>query len=289
MHKFLSPITLLIISFFTSIVLADVSIIAPLAFTLYTPDDTGMVNIDIQWIDNGATPLQEDITYFTFTLETGANDAIQPVKTLAKRVSLENVKVVTDALDNTIYSYSVSFSSSVYGNGQFYIQVFAMVQSQGNTIHYTPRFFLQNMTGKRIASITDTIEPQPQTAIAAAGQTQATIDSRSFTVPYTKQTGISRFAPMQTQPPKKMSLTKWTRKYLTSAVTFFKSARKSLDQSTTITPGKTYTFTSDVNYATPALFPSQNGGWYHPSKRQSLSPRKVNANKITKSTSSSTA
>ena len=94
--------------------------------------------------------------------------------------------------------------------------------------------------------------------------------------PYTMQTGVSRFAPMQMQPQSAVTAQTWTRKFPTSSVSLYSTLRKSPDKLTTITPGWSYTLPSDYNYATPAPFPSDNGGWYNPKDRQTLSARKVN-------------
>ncbi|CCH60366.1 hypothetical protein TBLA_0C05680 [Henningerozyma blattae CBS 6284] len=273
--RIVSRIILLSLSLLFSIVSADVGILGPVQGTLFQPDDSGIVTIPIEWIDNGGYPPLDKFTYYTFTLETGPNNAIQPVNTLAKKITSDQLTSRMDNLGNTIYSYTVQFSKNVYGNGQFYIQIYAVVEGEGNTIHYTPRFYLQDMGGMRSATYTDTVEPAAQTAIQQ-GQTMGTINSDWFTIPYPEQTGISRFAPMQTPPGTKVTKTDWTLRFSTSAVTYYKSMRPSLDQITTLTPSRTDSVTSAVNFASPAGHPSDNGGWYNPKQRQTLSVRKVN-------------
>jgi len=126
------------------------------------------------------------------------------------------------------------------------------------------------MTGSyKPSSGSDSTPPSAQTSIAGGGQTAAqSINSASFSIPYTLQTGLTRYAPMQMQPGSVLTKNKssWSRRHPTSAVTFFTSIRPSPAQSSTITPGLSYTMTSVVNDASPALYPSQNGGWYNPSK-----------------------
>ncbi|CCD23064.1 Kre9p NDAI_0B00300 [Naumovozyma dairenensis CBS 421] len=277
-HYCLLP--LLLLFSYIHIALADVNIVSPTEGAAFTSSG-GSVSLKIEWMDNTAYPTLDKISFYTFSLCTGPNNNIQSIATLATQVSSDAITV-----DDNVYSYSFDLADTLTGNGQYFIQIYAWVNDQGSTIHYTPRFFLKSMEGATSYTFSDTVQPVPQTSIqttttqANDNQQGTTIDSRSFTVPYTKQTGISRFAPMQTQPKTKISSQKsWTRKFQTSAVTFYSTMRKSLQQMTTITPGWSYTITSDVNYASPALFPSDNGAGYNPSKRLTLSVRKINARK----------
>ena len=82
---------------------------------------------------------------------------------------------------------------------------------------------------------------------------------------------------MQLQPATRVTAKTWKRKYATSEVTYYYTLRNSVDQHTTVTPGWSYTITADSNYATPAPMPADNGGWYNPRKRLSLTARKINA------------
>ena len=156
------------------------------------------------------------------------------------------------------------------------------IRDRGNTIHYTPRFQLTSMGGTTAYTYSGSVEPVPQTSIQTTTTNNAqatTIDSRSFTVPYTKQTGTSRFAPMQMQPNTKVTASTWTRQFATSAVTYYSTFGSLPEQATTLTPGWSYTISSGANYATRAPMPSANGGWYKPSQRLSLSARKINMRK----------
>lgn len=231
----------------------------------------GTVVIKLSWADNSAYPKLDKITYYTFTLNYGSNQQIKSGGTLAEEIKPSQL---TDA--DGLSSYTLKFKDSLVANGQYFIQVYAYVQGEGYTIHYTPRFMLKGMSGSVGGTVTESVQPVPQTQINTGGQEANTINTAWFTIPYTKQTGVSRFAPMQMQPGTKVTATTWSRKYPTSAVTFYSTARKSLQQLTTITPGWSYPVTSDFNYATPAPLPSLNGGWYNPKSRQSFSVRKLN-------------
>ncbi|EDO18534.1 hypothetical protein Kpol_2001p39 [Vanderwaltozyma polyspora DSM 70294] len=269
----------LIFCFLLSFAVADVGLFQPAANAQFQPDSNGQVSIEISWIDNLAYPYMSNFTSFTFTLNNGNNTDILKVKTLDDKITPDQLTVKSEGRFPK-YSYTVTFDKSITGNGQFFIQVYGLVPGQGNTIHYTHRFYLAGMSGVNTVTYIGTTEPIPQTSIVTMTTSVATINSASFTVPYAQQTGISRFAPMQTPPVSKVTATSWSRRFATSAVTYFTTAIHSLQQETTITEGWSGVFTSDYNYATPADFPSNNGGWYAPSSRLSLSARKVNYRKV---------
>ena len=257
--------------------IGDISIVEPEEGTSYKPT-SGEVTVPIQFSDNSDYPLITDVTLITIKLCTGPNTAMSCPYTIENKLSPAKLKTSTstDGDETTLYNYNVTFSSSVVGSGQFFLQINGLVNSNNYAIHYSPRFLLKNMAGTvGTNTYTGTEAPTAQYNLPDKGGS-GTIDSASFTVPYTLQTGISRFAPMQMQPNTSVTRTTWSNRYPTSAVTYYSTFRKSMQQKTTITPGWSYTFTSDYNYATVAKCPSDNGGWYEPSKRLTLSVRKVN-------------
>lgn len=256
----------------TRIAVGDVQVTEPQAGDQFSGSG-GTVSIDLKWQDNGAIPQVDQVIYFTFTLMTGPNDHIQAVKPLAESIPLSAITKTEDT-----YSYTLKFPSASVGNGQYYIQIFSQLQG-GHTNNYSPRFQLTSMGGTSSATFSDSTQPPGETDVAGTGTTTATVDTRSFTLYYTQQTGISRFAPMQMQPGSKITATTWTRKFPASAVTYYSTYRSTLAQETTITPGWSYTLSSGINYATPAPYPTDNGGWRSPKQRQSLSTRKINLKK----------
>lgn len=246
--------------FLTSRVYSDVSISKPLTGQTYQVS-SGKVTVPISWIESNAVPKLSNIKSYTFTLCSGPNSDIFAVHKLADGISSSDI---------TDFSYEVDIDSSYGKDGQYYVQVYAEID-KGYTIHYTNRFTLKGMTGSYTPSVGGISDPPSgQTSIAGTGQTGiVSIDSRSFSVSYTMQTGLTRYAPMQLQPGSTVTKDKsqWSRRYPTSAVTYYTSLRPSPSQVSTITPGWSYTMSSLVNYASPALSPSANGGWYNPSSK----------------------
>ncbi|QLQ77950.1 hypothetical protein HG537_0A01970 [Torulaspora globosa] len=254
------------------IAVSDVVVTEPQADAQFSGSG-GTVSIDLKWEDNGAIPQVDQAIWFAFTLMTGPNDQIEFVKTLVPKITLSQITKT----DNT-YSYTLQFPSASVGNGQYYIQVYAQLQG-GHTNNYSPRFQLTSMGGTSSATFSDSTQPPGETDVAGTGTTTASVDTRSFTLYYTQQTGISRFAPMQMQPGTKITATTWTRKFPATAVTYYSTYRSSLAQETTITPGWSYKLSSGINFAAPAPYPTDNGGWQNPQQRQSLSTRKINLRK----------
>lgn len=259
-----------------ALIRADVNIVEPGPGDTFSGAD-GTVSINLKWVDNGAYPPLDKVAYYLFSLCYGPNTKIQCVYKPDTKITPDDL----DKDDAGTYSYKFDIQSSMVGSGQFYVQVFAWVDGQGYTLHYTPRIELTNMGGPttfELLTYTDTIQPVPQTSIRTGTDTNTqSFDASSvYSLPYTEQTLKTRVAPIQQQPGTKVTATTWSRRYPTSAVTFYSTFRSSLDQLSTLTPAWNYTVSSAVNYATPAAMPSDNGGWYNPIKRQSLSTRKLN-------------
>ncbi|CUS24705.1 LAQU0S18e02388g1_1 [Lachancea quebecensis] len=266
-----------------TLVAADVAIVSPGEGEKFAASGSS-VSITVKWNEDHVTPLLSKVLGYQFLLCYGSNDEVICPDGLVDKAKLSDLEKGSE----TTYSYSASFSSSLVGNGQYFIQVFAQLSEDSSqyTIHYTPRFTLSSMSGTATPTITTTSLPPPQTRyVTGTATTSNDFDVSSLsTIPYTQQTWRSRFAPMQMQPGSTVTATTWTRRFPTSAVTYYSTFRnwKSLEQLSTITPGWSYTISSDFNYATPMPFPSQNGGWYNPKSRQSLSTRMRNLKYITK-------
>lgn len=233
--------------------MADVSISSPGAGRSFS-GTSGSVTIDLEWVDSGAVPLLDDVNTFTFLLCTGPNNNVNCFSQLALEVP------AADLLDN---SYTATFLNTVCANGLFYIQITA-VTTDGYTLHYTNRFTLNGMTGTR--RLTGSGSPPQGQTLLQGGPTIAPIDPRSWTLHYTQQTGSTRYAPMQTQPGTTVTATSWSRRFPTSAVTYYSTVRHSPNVYSTTTLPWTYTMESLINQATPAPNPSVLG-WYPASER----------------------
>ncbi|PUU80589.1 hypothetical protein B9Z19DRAFT_1079022 [Tuber borchii] len=82
--------------------------------------------------------------------------------------------------------------------------------------------------------------------------------SASMAIPYTLQTGPTRYAPMQTQPGQSITATETRRQYPTSAYTIFTTRGPAPNIQTTVTQGWDYTLSSKINTAAPQPMPEEN-------------------------------
>lgn len=238
---------------------ADISLARPGISSSFS-GSSGTVSIVVQWIESGSTPTLDDVDTYTFTLITGPNGDQEAVGTLEKQIP---------ALSITDFTHTVEFSSSLCGNGLFYIQVYAnLLKGAGHSTKYTNRFTLTGMTGTTVGSGSGSpplgevsLAADSKETPAAGGDTSA-----SFTVPYTLQTGSTRYAPMQLQPKATVTATTWSRRFPTSAVSYFTTKMTAPVVASTLTLPWSYTINSQFNYAAPAPDPSI-AGWYAASER----------------------
>ena len=257
---------------FINITKADVTVVLPMGGRTFEAIG-GSVPITIGWIDDQSFPdLAKNVKSYTISLVSGPNSHIESIATLASDISVDDI-----TLDGIIYKYSLNIPADVAASGVFFIQVFTS-GSFGYTIHYSDRFTITGLTGTLTPTSAGavTTPPDAQYNIHTGTSSVATINSASFTIPYYDQSGVSKFAPMQTQPHGSVTnpTATWTRKFPTSAVTYFTTAvpGNKITVKTTITPGWSYVITSDINYQTGT---TKTGTGYDPKSRQTLTTKRI--------------
>ncbi|CAL1209977.1 unnamed protein product [Candida parapsilosis] len=190
--------------------------------------------------------------------------------------SVENIKLYTLSLctnGSPIQCLDPTIKGEKYTSNTATVSV--EQNDDGSTgIVYTPRFRLTDMEGPTGTLVVTVTGDSPEGQTSASESTGADI-SKSFTVPYTLQTGSTRYAPMQMQPGSTVTATTWTRKFPTSAVTYYSTRHTKPVVHSTITPGWSYTASSEVNWATVAPYPTN---WYAASGRK-LSKASITATK----------
>ncbi|KAI9791072.1 MAG: hypothetical protein M1816_004303 [Peltula sp. TS41687] len=123
----------------------------------------------------------------------------------------------------------------------------------GTVINYSKRFTLTGMTGIFPPAVLDGLKnvkgtDGPATQNQVAGQNNANPAADGpWAVPYTLQTGLTRYAPMQPLPPTKITVDKATPLFPTSPVTFAKTWLQPPSQQTTLTQSATFSINSRVN------------------------------------------
>ncbi|SCU99581.1 LAME_0G03972g1_1 [Lachancea meyersii CBS 8951] len=261
-------------AFLVSLAAADIALNKPGSGNTYTASG-GTVSIPVEFSDNGKVPTLDVIQYYVFALCYGDNTDDFNCVTGDSKMKLSDFDHSGD-----LYSTTASFSSSLVGNGQFFLQVNGYISGDGDnayqSLQYSARFILKSMSGTIATTLTTTSQPANQVAYQTGTNTGAGDTSASFSIPYTEQTGSTRYAPMQTQPSGSVTATTWTRRFPTSGVTMYSTYNPSMQQASTVTPGWSYTIDSAVNWASPRPYPTQNGAWYDPKSRQTLTTRKLN-------------
>lgn len=238
-------------------VFADVSITSPVSGNTYDAS-SGSVTVTVSWVDDTddttSTTSLSNVSKYAIVLCTGPNSQIQSVKS------------ITTSLGAGTLSYDAEIDASVGPDGDYFIQVYAQFgSSAGYTIHYSNRFELTGMSGSTglftfPASYFSITGDNPTAQSQIGGGTATSIDSASFSVSYTLQTGKTRYAPMQTQPGSSISYTMYSTRHATSAYTPYTSLSPSPNVYSTITPGWSYAVTSMVNSASVAAYPT----YYYP-------------------------
>ena len=227
-------------------VMADMEFTAPNAGKTYTASG-GKVSVEIKWDDDGSDLNFKDIKKYIVSLCTGPNDDIECT-------SIEQVS------DLTKKSYTASIDASAFPNGWYYFQMYN-TYDLGISILYTDRFQLKGMDGgsKTFGSTMSLSVALTATGDAPAAATQADdkpIDSRSFSITYAKQSGKTKYAPMQTQPGSTITYKSMSRRFATSSYSAYSTYRKSPNVMTTLTPDWDYKPASKPNYATVAPYPN---------------------------------
>lgn len=247
----LLQLTLLLL-FYTSYhpTLADISISSPAQGASFAATS----GITIKFSDDGVAPKFAAITSTKVLLCTGSNADINCLATVATFVP------------GSLTSYTVSLASylALGSNGAYYFQLYS-VATTGYTIHYSNRFTLSGMTGTlKASSGGDTTSPDDTVAVTDGSTAGAAVTGSaalaSFSVTYTLQTGLTRYAPMQMQPGTKVThKLSATRRFPTSSVSYFTTFTRQPLQKTTTTLSWSYTIAQGPNWAATAASPT---GYY---------------------------
>lgn len=135
-------------------------------------------------------------------------------------------------------------------NPHSFVMLEATAATGGTYTVYSDRFSLTGMTGTFDATAIAAQEigdTDPPKAVDTTVEDSADGGAEDAGVEYTKQTGATRYAPMQMQPAKTMRATAISRQYPTSAYSVFKTKIPKPNVKTTITMTWTYKVTTKVN------------------------------------------
>ncbi|OCK76099.1 hypothetical protein K432DRAFT_408445 [Lepidopterella palustris CBS 459.81] len=240
----------------TPIAFADVEFTSPKAGATLT----GGGSITVEWKDSNNAPLLTDLTSYSLFLCAGGNDDTTFIQLTA--ITTSGMFAAGNQAMGTI---GVGVGASTPTNAYF-LKMISVATTGGTITNYSPRFSLTGMTGtfppNVIAganAITGTDGPPTVNQIAANNPGAAgTVAASEYFVPYTMQTGLTKYAPMQPVPPTKITKQNPTPQYPTSAVQFASTFLPIPKQVTTMTQSQTFSVSSMENTEPAAAMPSDD-------------------------------
>lgn len=251
LHSLFMRVFYVLLAFIATFVVGDVDLTAPEEGATFTASGSS-VSVEIKWKDSAddsdsAASLSKVLSY-TILLCYGAEDGSGTIKCLDDDPLLKAQKI-------SGMSYTALIDANQVPNGYYYFQVYAAYAQQGYSIHYSERFQLKGMSGPSTIKATATGDtPGPQVSIEGVDGAGGAINSKSFSITYTLQTGKTRYAPMQMQPGSTITHSKYSTRYPTSAVTYYSTKAKTPVVMSTITPGWSYSVKSFTNLASAQSF-----------------------------------
>jgi len=239
----------------TPFALADIEFTSPAAGAKLT----GGGSINIEWKESGNSPSISDLTTYQLFLCAGGNDDTTFIQLTAITTS------GTFAAGNkAIGTVGVGVGASTPLNAYF-LKIISVAKEGGTVTNYSPRFSLSGMTGTfppnvlaGAKAVTGTDGPPAVNQVANNANNAAPVGASEYAVPYTMQTGLTKFAPMQPVPPSKITKKNPTPQFPTSAVSFASTFLPTPKQVTTMTMSQTFSVSSMENTAPAAPMPSDD-------------------------------
>ncbi|CAL3971028.1 unnamed protein product [Diplocarpon coronariae] len=229
---------------------ADVKFTAPTAGASVT----GGAAFTVTWEDSGEAPALADLTSYTLFLFSGSNDV---------PAQLVSLKDATFAAGSTL-SVTVPVATGGTGTNAYFLGMLSVAAAGGTVWNYSNRFTLTGMTGAfdpAVAAnnklVAGTTGPDTKNDVADV-KNPAASGQGEFATPYTMQTGLTKFAPMQPVPPTAITATNTAPLWPTSAVQFAATFLPIPSQVTTFTESQTFSIASRANTAAPAPMPTDD-------------------------------
>lgn len=226
------------------------SVFADVKFTKPEPGATIEAGgtLTIEWEESGESPSLDSLLSYQLFLCAGGNDdgTFIPLKTLVPTGSFSTGNTASSMVE-------VGLGEDV--ENAYFIKMISAAQG-GSVINYSPRFSISGMTGTfpatvtaGLASVDGTEGPATENNIQTNQQGVGTAPGPDgdFGVPYTMQTGATRYAPMPKLAPTKITAQKPTPLHPTSAVQFASTFLPTPSQKLTVTQSYTFSVVSSEN------------------------------------------
>ncbi|MCJ1277317.1 hypothetical protein MMC21_005129 [Puttea exsequens] len=229
--------------------LADIQFTSPSAGSTVTGGQT----LKVSWKDSGDKPPMSDLSSYQLFLCAGGNDAdsfiqLAPVQSKG-----------TFPSTSTTGTISVNLGGSA--KNAYFLKMISAAPG-GTVTNYSNRFSLSGMTGTfppnvqaGIKDIDGTDGPETENNVNDNAAVPAAGADGPFKVPFTLQTGLTMYAPMQSKAGTKITKKNPTPLYPTSSARKATTYLPTPKQVTTITASRTWTAAALENTAKPAQAP----------------------------------
>ncbi|KXT15022.1 hypothetical protein AC579_7751 [Pseudocercospora musae] len=263
--------TLPILAACVNTVLAGVKFTSPAAGS-NAPSGT----MTVKWEEDDTSPSIDQLTTYTIQLMVGGNKegtdaAIVKEIVLTDCPQLPIAVLTTKGTFATGNSFQGTVQSTLAGptkNG-YYIKMMAVAKEGGQMTYFSNRFNIPTMTGTTpaayaqgaagVSGTSDVPETIDAVSNAAAGGAAADpADAGAYTVAPGLQTGLTKYAPMQSVPPTKITVKNFSPVYPTSPYTLATTFLPPAKQVTTITKPQTFSVSSMENTAAAQANPTDN-------------------------------
>ena len=200
--------------------------------------------ISIAWGDSGAAPSLADLTsYQLFLVAGGQDDPSQMV--VGTPISS------TFAESGNQAEMTVPIAAGGKTTNAYFIKMVSVDATGGQVINYSSRFTLSGMTGAfpqnvltGMESVTGNAGPPTKNQVGAANPVAGAAE---FALPWSMQTGLTKYASMQPYPPTKIVAKTKTPLFPTSPYTIATAFMPHATIETTVTQPVTWTFSQEEN------------------------------------------
>ncbi|MCJ1367005.1 hypothetical protein MMC16_006136 [Acarospora aff. strigata] len=233
--------------------LADVKFTTPAAGASVPAGGT----FAVEWKDSGTAPSVSDLASYQLFLCAGGNDAVNFIQ-LAPITTQGSFGTGNKA------SGTVQLTIGADVKNAYFLKMISVATAGGTITNYSPRFSLTGMTGTfpdnvlaGLKKVSGTAGPATENNVVAANPgAGAGGQGAGFAVPYTLQTGLTKYAPMQPEPPMKITAKNASPLWPTSSYSVAKTWLPRPSQVTTFTQSVTYSLSSRENTVAPASHPT---------------------------------
>ncbi|KAI1006184.1 hypothetical protein K3495_g2038 [Podosphaera aphanis] len=209
----------------------------------------------VTWVDSGDAPAIADLTTYQLFLYSGGNANPQQLYSIANGAF---------STGNSILA-TVPLTIGGSTPNAYFIGLVSTATAGGTVTSFSDRFTMIGMTGTfsaavttDLAKVTSSHGPKAINNVAAAANQAADGEDGPWATPYTLQTGLTKYAPMQPIPPTAITATNTKPLWPTSSVDIAKTYLPIPSQVTTLTQSQTFSAESHANTAAPASQPTND-------------------------------